>query len=66
MDRRSTLTGHDPDAVPLAMPVRSEIVIEVTTDMDEELARLKWNRVERAINIHLSTLRGRRPRDPPP
>ena len=56
---RSTLPGHDPDAVPLAMPVRSEIVIEVTTDMDEELARLKREqRVERAMNIYLSTPRG--------
>jgi pantoate kinase len=41
------------------MPVRSEIVIEVTTDMDEELARLKREqRVERAMNIYLSTPRG--------
>ena len=47
---------HDPDAVPLAMPVRSEIVIEVTTDMDEELARLKREqRVERAMNIYTAT-----------
>ena len=56
---RSTLAGHDPDAVPLAMPVGSEIVIEVTTDMDEELARLKREqRVEQAMDIYLSTPRG--------
>ena len=48
------------------MPVGSEIVIEVTTDMDEELARLKREqRVERAMNIYLSTPRGRASDTPP-
>ena len=56
---RSTLSGRDLDAVPLAMPVGSEIVIDVTTDMDEKLAWLKRDQpVEQAMNIYLSTPRG--------
>ena len=55
---RSALAGHDPDAVPFTVPVRSEIDIDITTDVDEELARLqREQQVELAMNIYLSTSR---------
>ena len=55
---RSTLARHDPDAVPLTVPVRSEIDIHAT-DVDDELARLRREqRVERAMNIYIHTPRG--------